>query len=43
VHDIRGAIIVSVLSEFLKVWDLTADWVLHSDQEDKHIWLLSSS
>jgi hypothetical protein len=33
VHDIRGAIIVSVLSEFLKVWDLTTDWVLHSDQE----------
>jgi hypothetical protein len=37
VHDIRGAIIVNVLSDFLKVRDLTADWALDPDQEDKHI------
>jgi hypothetical protein len=43
VQDIRGAITVSVLSEFLKVWDLTAGRALHPDQEDEHIWLLSSS
>jgi hypothetical protein len=38
-----GAITVNVLSDFLKVWDLTADWALDPDQEDKHIWQLSSS
>jgi hypothetical protein len=43
VHDIRGAITVNVLSNFLNVWDLTADWALDPDQEDKHNWLLSSS
>ena len=43
VNDIRGAITVNVLSDFLKVWDLTTDWAPHPDQEDKHIWLLSSS
>lgn len=43
VHDIRGAITVNVLSDFLKVWDLTTDWVLTPDQEDKHCWRLSSS
>jgi hypothetical protein len=31
VNDIRGAISVSVLSYFLKVWDLTTDWSLHPD------------
>jgi hypothetical protein len=43
VHDIRGVITVNVLSDFLKVWDLTTDWVLTPDQEDKHSWRLSSS
>jgi hypothetical protein len=43
VHDIRSVITVNVLSDFLKVWDLTADWALQPDQEDKHIWMLSSS
>jgi hypothetical protein len=43
VHDIRGAITVNVLSDLLKVWDLTADWVLEPDQEDKHSWRLSNS
>jgi hypothetical protein len=28
---------------FFKVWDLAASWILHPEQEDKHIWLLSSS
>jgi hypothetical protein len=43
VQDIRGAITVNVLTEFFKVWDLAASWILHPEQEDKHIWLLSSS
>ena len=43
VQDIRGAITLNVLSEFFKVWDLTAHWDLQQDHEDKHIWLLSSS
>jgi hypothetical protein len=43
VHDIREAITVNVLSDFLNVLDLTADWALNPDQEDKHILLLSSS
>jgi hypothetical protein len=43
VQDIRGAITLSVLSEFFNVWDLTVHWDLHQDHEDKHIWLLSSS
>jgi hypothetical protein len=43
VQDIRGAITVRVLTEFLKVWNLIADWTLYLDQEDKHIWLLSNS
>jgi hypothetical protein len=38
VHDIRGSITINVLSDFLKVWDLTAYWALDPDQEDKHIW-----
>jgi hypothetical protein len=43
VHDIRGAITVTVLTEFLKVWDILDGWTLYPDQDDKLIWLLSPS
>jgi hypothetical protein len=32
-----------VLTDFFNVWDLAASWILHPEQEDKQIWLLSSS
>jgi hypothetical protein len=34
---------INVLTDFFRVWDLAANWILHPEQEDKHIWLLSSS
>lgn len=43
VHDIRGAITVTILTEFLKVWGILDGWTLYPDQDDKLIWLLSPS
>jgi hypothetical protein len=43
VHDIRGAITVTVLTDFLKVWDILDGWTLYPNQDDKLICLLSPS
>ena len=41
VSDIRGALTVNVLAEFLGVWNLIAHLVLQPEVEDIHIWRFS--
>jgi hypothetical protein len=38
VADIRGALTVAVLTEYLDLWDLLAEVVLQPEIEDSHIW-----
>ncbi|WVZ90185.1 LOW QUALITY PROTEIN: hypothetical protein U9M48_036512, partial [Paspalum notatum var. saurae] len=43
VMDVRGALSVQVLTEYLLVWDLVDDIVLQHDVPDKHLWKLTQS
>jgi hypothetical protein len=43
VGDIRGALTVTVLAEYLGVWELTSQLVLQPEVEDSHIWRFSAS
>jgi len=43
VSDIRGALSVPVLIEYLHLWGLLSNVVLHPEVEDTHIWKLSAS
>jgi len=43
VMDVRGALSVQVLTEYLLVWDLVDDTVLQHDVPDKHLWKLTQS
>ncbi|WVZ93635.1 hypothetical protein U9M48_039600 [Paspalum notatum var. saurae] len=43
VSDIKGALTVQVLSEYLLVWDLVDGVELQLDTPDQHLWKLSSS
>ncbi|WVZ64360.1 LOW QUALITY PROTEIN: hypothetical protein U9M48_013890 [Paspalum notatum var. saurae] len=43
VMDVRGALSVQVLTEYLLVWDLVDDTVLQLDVPDKHLWKLTQS
>jgi hypothetical protein len=41
--DIRGALTVGVLADFLDLWDVLEAVSLHPDQEDKHIFRLAAN
>jgi len=43
VADIKGALTLDVLAEYLGLWDLLAERVLQPDVEDSHIWKFSAS
>lgn len=43
VADIRGALTVDVLAEYLAVWDLRSQLVLQPEVDDNHIWCFSDS
>jgi len=43
VRNIRGALSLAVLREFLGLWDLLSNIVLHPDIEDTHVWQFSPS
>ena len=43
ISDIRGALTVDVLAEYLALWDLLSDVVLQPEIEDTHIWQFSAS
>lgn len=41
--DLQGALGVTALTEYLKLWDILSTFVLQPDIEDRHIWRLSTS
>ncbi|WVZ83087.1 hypothetical protein U9M48_030267 [Paspalum notatum var. saurae] len=43
VEDIRGALTVQVLLEYLAIWDMVDGLVLQHDVLDQHVWKLSAS
>jgi len=42
VSDIRGALTVTVLIEYIHLWELLSTVVLQQDVEDSHVWQLST-
>ena len=43
VTDIKGALSLNILVEYLGLWDLLAERVLQPDVEDSHIWKFLAS
>ena len=43
VQNIRGALTIGALAEYLDVWDLLTDVVLQPDIQDEHRWRHSES
>jgi hypothetical protein len=43
ISDIRGALTVDVLAEYLGLWDLLSDVALQPEVEDTHIWQFPAS
>lgn len=43
ISDIRGALTVEVLTEYLGLWDILSDVMLQPELEDTHIWQFSAS
>ena len=41
-QDIRGAIIVPVLTKFLKLWDFLSDFTLQPKVDGTHLWQFPS-
>ena len=42
ISDIKGAITVGVIIDYLHLWDVLSDFFLQPDVEDRHIWWFSS-
>ncbi|WVZ84165.1 hypothetical protein U9M48_031224 [Paspalum notatum var. saurae] len=43
VTNMKGALTVQVIVEYLLIWDLVDDMILQPDNPDQHCWKLSSS
>jgi hypothetical protein len=43
IADIKGALTVGVIVDYLHLWDIVLATVLQPEREDKHIWRLSSN
>jgi len=43
IFDIRGALTVEVLTQYLGLWDIPAEVMLQPELEDTHIWQFSAS
>ena len=43
ITDIKGALTLQVLTEYLQLWDLLSNFQLQPDVEDVHIWQFSAS
>lgn len=43
IQDIQGSLSVTVLSEYLVIWDLVSDVLLRPDEADDHRWRLTES
>ena len=43
ISDLKGALGVAALVEYLQLWDILSQIVLDPDVEDRHIWRFSSS
>lgn len=43
VSDIKGALLVPLLREYLLIWDLVDDFPLQPEMSDQHHWQLSKS
>jgi len=43
VSDIRGALTVQVLIEYINLWELLSNVELQPDVEDTHIWKVSTT
>ena len=43
VSDIRGALTVQVLIEYINLWELFSNVELQPDVEDTHIWKFSTT
>ena len=43
ITDIKGALTLDVLVEYLALWDLLSEASLQSDEEDTHVWQFSAS
>ena len=41
VGDIKGALTIEVLIEYLHIWDIVDDLLLQSDVQDRYTWKLS--
>jgi hypothetical protein len=43
VSDLKGALVVNVLTEYLQLWELRENMELHLDVADTHIWQFSTT
>jgi hypothetical protein len=43
IADIKGALTVGVIVDYLHLWNILANFVLQSNTEDRHIFRLSSN
>jgi hypothetical protein len=43
ITDIKGALTLDLLVEYLALWDLLSEVTLHSEVEDTHVWQFSTT